>query len=504
MDRGEQKGSITIFLSLTCILFLCVICSAVESARIQGAKAQTANIIGMGNFSLLGEFEKPVLDAYDIFVLDGAYGSGSFGIRKVEDRFREYLQVNTRPKENVFSVWCFDPWNLELTESRVAQYALLTDEKGEPFYQQVVAFMKANSGTLALETLLSYERDTEQIRKWEEEYERRKKENDRQLSELEGQRRERMEELESELSESGAELAPIKRENPLKEIAKLRRRKLLAIVTGDRALSKKKVPGRTLPSKHRVRKGTMKLEKEHSGSVANVLFREYLMLYFPNYRSVKREGALEYQMEYLLGGRASDEQNLKYVVNRLMLLREGMNYLYCVSNREMNLQTEGLAVSLTGFLGIPALTAATKHALLLAWAYGESLIDVRSLLDGGRVPVFKNDSAWSLTLENLGRLTQILEQGRTEQKEGLGYSGYLRILLHMGTLSSQKMRALDMIQCNLQREKGTGRFKVENCIVAVRTDAEWNCNPVFFRLPRAVMGVNGSMAAIRQSGSIGY
>ena len=60
MDRQGQKGSITVFLSLVCILFLSLICVSVESARVQGAKAQSANIAGMGNFSLFAEFDRTV------------------------------------------------------------------------------------------------------------------------------------------------------------------------------------------------------------------------------------------------------------------------------------------------------------------------------------------------------------------------------------------------------------------------------------------------------------
>ena len=62
MDRFGQKGSITVFLSLVCILFLSLICASVESARFQGARAQTANIAGMSTFSLLVEFAKPLLE----------------------------------------------------------------------------------------------------------------------------------------------------------------------------------------------------------------------------------------------------------------------------------------------------------------------------------------------------------------------------------------------------------------------------------------------------------
>lgn len=62
MYREGERGSVTIFLSLVCVLFLSLICTAAESARIQGAKTQTANLTGLGNFSLLAEFENHLLE----------------------------------------------------------------------------------------------------------------------------------------------------------------------------------------------------------------------------------------------------------------------------------------------------------------------------------------------------------------------------------------------------------------------------------------------------------
>lgn len=509
MDRKGLKGSITVFLSLTCILFLALICAAVESARVQGAKAQAANITGMGNFSLFGEFENGLLEKYNIFSLDGAYGSGSFQIAKVNERLQEYISFNADPKKDVFSLWCFDPWNLELTGSEISGYALLTDDKGEPFYQQAVAYMKANAAVIAIDKLLEYTKDTEEIETWQQKYENSQKNSDDQIGKLEDEKQKKLESLESE-AEAAAEngdivvVAEEPENNPLKEIAKLRKKSTLEIVTGGKSVSEKTINTRNFPSRNSNRKGSLSIEKKNSGQIANVLFREYLMLHFPDYLSETSGEALDYQLEYILGGKATDKKNLKYVVNRLLLIREGMNYLYCVENPEMNAQTEGLAVSLTGFLGIPALTAATKHALLLAWAYGESLIDVRILLDSGKVPIHKDAFTWSLTIENLGRITEILESGAKGTEEGLTYQEYLRVLLNMGSITSQRMRALDMIQAELRAEEDSSEFKAANCIVAVETKTTWNCRPVFARLTGAVMGISSGSTAFTQRGSIAY
>lgn len=505
MGGRKEKGSITVFLSLTCILFLALICTAVESARVQGAKAQTANITGMGNFSVFGEFEKVLLDEYEIFSLDGAYGKGSFSLDEVNRRLKTFLTCNTDPKEGIFSAACFDPWKLQLDDSSIKRYALLTDDSGEPFYQQATAYMKVNMGVEAAGMLLHYKEDADKVTKWQDEYEKKKKENDSSMAEAGQARDEKLRQLESEAAAAGTKVAEQPaRSNPLTEIAKLRKRSLLEIVTGGRAVSGKSVSVWSLPSHARNRKGTMKLEKANSGLVSDLLFREYLLNYFPNYTDETREGGLSYQLEYILGGKNSDEKNLKYTVNRLLLIREGMNYLYCSGDGMMNSQAGTLAFALTGFLGIPALTEATKHALLLAWAYGESLIDLRILFDKGKVPLTKTAASWVLTLEKLEHLSDILAGEIKDSGSGLEYRDYLRILLNFGRVKKQKMRALDMIQTTLREKEAASGFKVENCIVGIETETKWTIKPVFFSLAQAVMGIRGKNVQVTQTGSMLY
>lgn len=517
MNRKGWKGSVTVFFSLTCVLFLCLICSIVESVRIQGARAQTANIAGIGAFSLLGEFEQKLLEKYDIFALDASYGKGDFQKKAVDQRLKEFVTCNTEPEKEKIAAWCFEPWNLTVSDSEVTDYVLLTDEKGEPFYQQAVAYMKTNLGTAAISKLLEYVQDAQNIEEKQEEYEKNKTNNEKEMTSLETQKQQKIEQLESEAAgernddaaggnaiieiEKKQELIP---ENPLQEIAKLRKRSVLEIVTWDKVISDKKISKKGLPSSGKLKKGTYKIEKEYSGLTANVLFREYLLEYFVNYLDGENDLDLDYQMEYIVGGKTSDQDNLKYVVFRLMLLREGMNYLYCMNDAQMSMQAGSLATALTGFLGIPALTSATKHALLLAWAYGESLIDIRVLLDGGKIPIHKDPSTWALALENLGKITELLEKGAADTGKGLAYRDYLRILLHMGSLSKQKLRALDLVQLNLQKENGMKNFKAENCIVAVKTNTKWRCDPVFLRLPQVVMGVSEKDLWITQKSSMQY
>ena len=131
--RTTWHGSVTVFFSLTGVLILCLLLAVVEAVRIQGAKAQTASLEGVANFSVLAEYEKNLLEEFEIFALDGAGGSGSFQIQKSEGRLRYYLKANTDPLSGEGGFGLFDPWRLMLTDCEIQGYALLTDEQESHF-----------------------------------------------------------------------------------------------------------------------------------------------------------------------------------------------------------------------------------------------------------------------------------------------------------------------------------------------------------------------------------
>ena len=186
-------------------------------------------------------------------------------------------------------------------------------------------------------------------------------------------------------------------------------------------------------------------------------------------------------------------------------MREGLNYQYCLQHQNLNGAAGELALALTGMFGMPALTGAMQHALLLGLAYGESLLDVRILLSGGKIPLLKDAASWKLSFETLGSLGNLLERvDGSEAEEGLSYTDYLRILLQMCRRSDLKLRALDLIQYRLQKQEGSKCFQAQNAIVAIKTEAKWSCRPVFYSLPQAVFGLGAGGTSIWQSGSIAY
>lgn len=514
MGWYRPKGAITVFLSLVSVLFLSLICTMAESARVQGARAKAEAVLNMGLFSVFGEYEKKLLNQYDILFLDGAYGSGTYHSDKVRLRMEDFMSYNINPGKG-FSGNTFDPLKMQLEDCNIKGISLATDEKGEPFYQQAVTFMKDNLGTEVLNKLL---KDSDKAKEQEEAqklYEESDENNGKQLEELKRQEEDRMEQERQEAENNSGkedlelpaepEEVPEPVENPMEIIKKIKEMGVLALVLKDPdALSQKALNIAEIPSGRELEEGNLPIIKRHDGLSGDVLFQEYLLDHFPDMTTNKKEGALDYQIEYILCGKESDQENLKGVVNRLLLLREGSNFLYALSNQEMQTQAGALAAAIVGVLAVPGLVTVTKMGLLLAWAYGESLLDVRTLLSGGRIALKKTAATWKLSLENLGKITELLQEDGSSDQKGLTYREYLRMLLFTGKKAQYPMRGLDLIEANLRMEDSTKYFRTDACIEQIKADTKWQVNPLFMRLSGAFLGIGEETIKFEAEGVFSY
>ena len=502
--KGNLCGVITVFFTLCATVFLGLFFALTESVRVQGARAAAANNTDMGNYSLFSEYEKQLLTDYELFGIDGAYGSGSFQKEQINEHLKMFIDWNENPNSDGLAGFCFDPWQVRLTDSNIEEFALLTDQGGCSFYQQAVSFMKETAVTGMAGKLYRYYTDAQKMDELGQEYEKAKAQSDEDMESVESGAAQLLEKA----KKNGIRLErPKNIVNPLKEIIGVVRRGVFKNVIGSANVSEASVSGFDLAS-HRLRKkGTLKIPEKNGGLSDDLYFREYLLEHFPNYRD-KDSGAgsktIAYQIEYLIIGKKNDLQNLKGVANRLMALREGVNYLYCLQDAEMSAAAETLAFLLMGWTGLVPLVEATKQALLLAWAYGESLIDVRTLFDGGRVPLMKSESTWYLSLDQLANLASILEEGGKDRGSGMYYRDYLRILLNMQGISEQEKRGLDLIELNLRYGGGLANFRVDHCVVAVKDETEWEIPPLFFRVTGAFTGVFGQVWNTTVSAGFAY
>ena len=129
---------------------------------------------------------------------------------------------------------------------------------------------------------------------------------------------------------------------------------------------------------------------------------------------------------------------------------------------------EAGAATLCTLLAIPAITGAAAQAILLAWAYGETVMDLRSMLKGNRVPLVKSRESWQLQLSSLLTLgTQEDTKEGADAPEGLEYKDYLRMLLFLAPKQTSGLRALGIIEQNLRKVYGQAYFRADLCISRV-------------------------------------
>ena len=72
----KSSGSITVFLALMMTLLVSLVCAGLSSVRNAAARTQILNGVDIGLFSLFSQYDRTLLDKYDIFALDASGGDG--------------------------------------------------------------------------------------------------------------------------------------------------------------------------------------------------------------------------------------------------------------------------------------------------------------------------------------------------------------------------------------------------------------------------------------------
>lgn len=120
-----------------------------------------------------------------------------------------------------------------------------------------------------------------------------------------------------------------------------------------------------------------------------------------NFRNQKENSVLKYQVEYILYGFGSDASNLSACAAALFAVRSAGNLIAIYGNSSMKTQAEAVAEVLCCLIACPELAPVLKNILLVIWAVAEAIADVKTLLDGGNVPLLKKEGQWSLSLSNV-------------------------------------------------------------------------------------------------------
>lgn len=483
MAETVKKGSVTIFLALILSLVLSLVCASIESVRMSAARAQILNGMDIGLYSLFGQYDRTLLEEYDLFALY-AGGKEDLDMASLYDNFQSYMKPVLKQNSQ----------KLEILQGGFNGYQLLTDGNGEAFYRQAVQYMRETLGSQGVQALLGKLKDekqkTEAAEKQGEQAENGNTLNsyDSAVADAAQKSEEARKEQENKKNEddfsdvgSGDDFSDgieTEVENPIPVIRRVRKMGLLnLVVPAERGISDAAVNKKTLISSRRIQTGmAMDSDIQSDNSyTSGALFSQYLLKKLGNYRNPSAMG-LNYQVEYILGGKNSDRENLKSVAGKLLLIRQGANMAYLIADSGKRMQIEALSLAIaSGFL-IPPAAAVIEAALIFCWAFAESILDVRELLAGGHVPLAKTASDWQLSLSNLSDILGQLDSSRKDSNGGMSYEDYLGILLMSKSKQDKVLRGMDMIECSIrERGKRTG-FRMDHCVTALEASADIRAN----------------------------
>lgn len=197
-------------------------------------------------------------------------------------------------------------------------------------------------------------------------------------------------------------------------------------------------------------------------------------------RSGPEKTVLSYEVEYLLGGGETDKENLTDVVERLLAIREGLNFVHILSDAQKRSEARNLAMVISGVAGVTPLLMVTAFFIMSVWALGEALMDVRGMLAGKRVPLIKTKEDWSLGLEQLLTMGKDRNVGIGGGERGLSYLSWLKVLLFMEKIVPQEYRMMDLIQMDLMEQQGS--FRMRRGVYQTGITAKIRGKHVFFSL----------------------
>ena len=478
----EKKGSITVFLTLMLSLLLSLLCTSIESVRMASARTQIINGMDIGLYSLFGEYDKDLLKDYHLFLLDGSCGGGTLKLSVIYKELESYLKPVLKQNSQ----------KLTFLQGGLDSYRLVTDEDGEVFYQQVIHYMRETLGIHGVQLLL--DRVADESRKTDQAKERGMQlENqgslnsyDQAMDQAERESSEALEKAKKEAKEeserTGQEIvvvtpAPVKVNNPIHKIKKIMRMGILDVVIPGAAVSANTVERGRLVSGRRLQTGLPSSQplKPDNSYTSGILFQQYLMEQLGSYAKPAATG-LQYQIEYILKGKYSDRENLKAVAKDLLLIREGVNIASLMSSPVKQGEVETLATAIASSFLFPPAAGVIEAALILCWTFAESILDLRELYSGGRVPLIKDDSDWQISLENLPELLGRMDEFRKNDPEGLNYEDYLQILFLKVSKRNRIFRGMDMIECTVREKEGRAEFMLDSCITGLEASADIKAN----------------------------
>lgn len=510
--RSNESGQITVFLSLLFLVLIGFSLCVVEGVEDYSVSYLAEDAVKSAGDDILANYDKELFKNYHIFFLDPR--EKNYILTDGKQSVRQYFFGNSIPQ-------------IQCTSMEIIEEKTVLDEEGLYLKHEIREWMKyreerkiEENVRKLLKSVVESSEERQQCANGVKEAEHAEKEETAKKSQNEEETEPEEESRQGGEADTTEALDPeVQRERATwKEIKEslqllIKTGALFYAAENPSALSKQSISSDNLPSKTKGFSSSQKTElgdKLKDFSFLDMkkvmrLFSEdisidtgsslwtkesYLLSYiednFSHYGRADKEKmgkssekqqkqndkenskvqALLYETEYLIGGKNSDLENLKNVTNSILALRFITNYIYTGKDAEISAEVNTMAAAVTGVMGMPQATKAVQVLIRTAISYGESLLELHTLLSGGKISLTKSKATWNLELKTM--VKQLKEKATVKEgKQSVSYTDFLRMLLLMKRDSKRLCyRMMDIMQENTAcTEEG---FLMENCLFSYK------------------------------------
>lgn len=448
----QQKGYMTVYLSLVMGVILSLVLAVTAAARQNTIRMYVECCADMALDSALAEYHREMLEQYDLFFIDTAYGTGDPSFHRTEEHILEYMNKNLNPAEEFSISGALDITGLTAEGASLLRAGVATDGGGEVLKYHIVQYMKDISGMSLAESILTEGEQLKSLR--ERDMEAEWDSADAALKEeITGRKRLQDEQWNGEIPET-----------PSDAVKATRGEGVLGAAAQGMQLSAAILSDAQRPSRRTLNQGTGLSEPKEpaEGMAENGLLYAYIMDKCGYFGQEKENSALCYQVEHILQQTGSDQENLKKTARELLVLREAANagFLFSSSLRGQAREAAGVIAAI---LLMPEVTDAIETVILFAWAYAESVKDIRILLKGGKVPVVKSEADWNTPFSQLLTYRSHLDSWQSAEN-GLSYREYLAALLVLHGSDHAVNGLMDIMESDIRRTTGNSDFRLDGLI----------------------------------------
>ena len=477
---------LTVFLSLCLPVILALFFTLLEGARVSTIRMEIEVVADTAADSALAEYHKELMEQYDLLMIDTSYGTDSPSVANTEEHLKTYMEKNFAVSGSLWSSdWGFT--GLTVNSVTVSNTRFAADNDAEALREQIYAYYSAEPiGSVVAEIL--EEIDTfNGLSLDTSEWSTLKSSNESELKEGVEAAFAAAEEEESSAGEesaseedsgSGEETAIIEAQSYVESqgvssdsainiysvLDSLMSAPILTQIFGSTSkLSQATTDTSQLISGRTVHTGDgADAENSHGYAEADtIVFDVYAFEKCGSYVNQLDKSSLKYQLEYMLYGRESDVSNLEKTAETLLLIRLAANLVTIMQDTERRQEAKLLGTALaTLCLLHEELEPLFTVAILLIWTYMESLQDVRTLLEGGSVPLIKSSSEWKTSLTSIFTGTT----ASSASGSGLNYEMYLHILLFLEDGNTKNYRLMDLMEMDIRATDGNENFRMDWCM----------------------------------------